>query len=35
MKLMKCCGDIRVVLDMVVLRLIFGTSTTRIPSGHT
>ena len=34
MKFLKCCGQICVVLDMVVLRPIFGTSTTHIPSGH-
>ena len=32
MKFLKCCGRICVVLDMLVLIPIFGTSTTRIPS---
>ena len=32
MKFLKYCGRICVVLDMVVLRLIFGTSTTHIPT---
>ena len=35
MKFLKCCGHICVALDMVVLRPMFGTSTTHIPSGHT
>ena len=34
MKFLKCCGCICVVLDMVVLRPIFGTSTTHIPNFH-
>ena len=33
MKFLKCCGRICVVLDMLVLIPIFGTSTTHIPSG--
>ena len=32
MKFMKYCGHICVLLDVVVLRLIFGTSTTHIPT---
>ena len=32
MKFLKCCGRICVVLDMLVLIPIFGTSTTHIPS---
>ena len=35
MKILKCCGRICVVLDMLVLIPIFGTRTTHIPSGHT
>ena len=35
MKILKCCGRICVVLDMLVLIPIFGTSTPHIPSGHT
>ena len=35
MKFLTCYGRICVVLDMVVLRPIFGTSTTHISSGHT
>ena len=35
MKFLKCLGRICVVLDMLVLIPIFGTSTTHIPSGHT
>ena len=35
MTFLKCCGRICVVLDMLVLIPIFGTSTTHIPSGHT
>ena len=35
MKILKCCGCIGVVLDMLVLIQIFCTSTTHIPSGHT
>ena len=35
MKFLKCCGRICVVLDMLVLIPIFGTSTTHIPRGHT
>ena len=31
MKFLKCCGRICVVLDMLVLIPIFGTSTTHIP----
>ena len=34
MKFLKCCGRICVVLDMLVLIPIFGTSTTHIPTGH-
>ena len=34
MKLLACCGRICVVLDMLVLIPIFGTSTTHIPSRH-
>ena len=34
MKFLNCCRRICVVFDMVVLRPIFGTSTTHIPSGH-
>ena len=34
MKFLKCCGRICVVLNMLVLLPIFGTSTTHIPSGH-
>ena len=30
-KFLKCCGRICVMLDMVVLMPIFGTSTTHIP----
>ena len=33
MRFLKCCGHICVVLDMVVLTPIFGTSTTHIVSG--
>ena len=32
MKFLKYCGHIFVLLDMVVLRPIFGTSTTHIPT---
>ena len=32
MKFLKYCGRICVLLDMVVLRLIFGTGTTHIPT---
>ena len=32
MKFLKYCGCICVLLDMVVLRLIFGTSTAHIPT---
>ena len=32
MKFLKYCGRICVLLDMVVLRPIFGTSTTHIPT---
>ena len=35
MTFLKCCGRICVVLDMLVLIPIFGTSTTYISSGHT
>ena len=35
MKFLKYCGHICVVLDMLVLIPIFGTSTTHIPNGHT
>ena len=35
MKFLICCGRICVVLDMLVLIPIFGTSTTHIPSGQT
>ena len=35
MKLLKRCGYVCVVLDVVALKPIFGTSTTYIPSGHT
>ena len=35
LKLLKCCGCICVVLDMLVLIQIFFTSTTHIPSGIT
>ena len=31
MKFLKCCGRICVVLDMLVLIKIFGTSTTHNP----
>ena len=31
MTFLKCCGRICVVLDMLVLIPIFGTSTTHIP----
>ena len=34
-KFLKFCGRICAVLDMLVLMLIFGTSTTHIPNGHT
>ena len=34
MKFLKCCGRICVVLDMLVLIPIYGTSTTHIPSKH-
>ena len=34
MKFLKCCGHICVVLNMVVLKPIFGNSTTHIPSTH-
>ena len=32
MKFLKCCGHICVVLNMLVLIQIFGTSTTHIPT---
>ena len=32
MKFLKCCGQICVMLDTLVLIPIFGTSTTRIPT---
>ena len=32
MKFLKYCGRIFVVLDMVIIRPIFGTSTTHIPT---
>ena len=32
MKFLKYCGRICVLLDIVVLRLIFGTSTAHIPT---
>ena len=32
MKFLKYCGHMCVLLDMVVIRLIFGTSTTHIPT---
>ena len=35
MKFLKCCGRICVVLDMLVLIPIFGTSPTHIAGGHT
>ena len=34
MRFVKSCGRICVVLDMVVLRPIFGTSTAHIVSGY-
>ena len=34
MKFLKCCGRICVLLDMVVLRLIFGRSTPHIPTNE-
>ena len=33
-KIVQCCGRISVVLDMLVLIPIYGTSTTHIPSGQ-
>ena len=35
MKFLKCCGHICVVFNILVLRPIFGISTTHIPSGST
>ena len=32
MRFLKYCGRICLLLDMVVIRLIFGTSTTHIPT---
>ena len=35
MKFQNCCGRVCVVLDVLVLKPIFGTGTTHILSGHT